>query len=524
MPKEDLTGRNRLARNVAFAWGGYLVNVLSGFILPRLVSDHLGQHTLGLWDFTWSIMSYFGLLQLGIGASIERYVARHRARGDNESLATSVSTIGLSFFVSGCLVIVLTVVVSSWGLNAFAHRLGEDITMCRYLVLFLGSELALCMMLAVYGGVIAGCHRWDIHNAISASSYGVATLGMLVALLLGYGLPTLAAIHCICSVAAETTRWSMVRRVCPELRIDYRLASLNVWVEQFRFGVKNLLPRVADLLSNQTLSLLIVNSLGPAALAIYCRPKSLLRSMQTFAAKFGFILIPTSSALDASSDHASLRVTFLQSNRFISSMALPGVLALIIYGDWVIRLWMGAAYVYAGLVSVLAISSFFSVLQEPVWSILSGMNRHGRIGYARLAGAICSASTLAIGLSWFKWQLLGAALAFAIPQMIVDGLFTPAYACRCMGLSLASFYRDVLLNPLLWCSPYLGGLLLSRLVLASDPWLAAACVVLGLLALFWIYFFKVVPTSMRRLILSRLPYFKTHQHVPVGEPTVVLDD
>jgi O-antigen/teichoic acid export membrane protein len=80
----DLTGRNRLKRNVAFAWGGLLINGLSGFILPRIISDHLGQNTLGLWDFAWSILSYFGLLQLGIGASAERYVARHRARGDTE--------------------------------------------------------------------------------------------------------------------------------------------------------------------------------------------------------------------------------------------------------------------------------------------------------------------------------------------------------------------------------------------------------------------------------------------------------
>jgi len=66
-------GRERFGRNVAFAWGGYMVNVISGFLVPRLISDQLGQVTLGVWDFAWSFVSYFGLVQLGRGGSISRY-------------------------------------------------------------------------------------------------------------------------------------------------------------------------------------------------------------------------------------------------------------------------------------------------------------------------------------------------------------------------------------------------------------------------------------------------------------------
>src|ERR1700689_2389968 len=77
--KEDLSGQDRLSRNVAFAWGGYAVNLVAGFIMPRLISDRLGQTTLGIWDFAWSVVSYFGLVQLGVSGSVSRYVARYRA-------------------------------------------------------------------------------------------------------------------------------------------------------------------------------------------------------------------------------------------------------------------------------------------------------------------------------------------------------------------------------------------------------------------------------------------------------------
>src|SRR5690606_12148260 len=93
--KADVAGRDRMGRNVAFAWGGYMVNVVTGFIVPRLISAQLGQTTLGIWDFSWSIVSYFGLVQLGLGSSVSRYVAKYRSVGDHHGLNVSVSTVAV---------------------------------------------------------------------------------------------------------------------------------------------------------------------------------------------------------------------------------------------------------------------------------------------------------------------------------------------------------------------------------------------------------------------------------------------
>jgi len=54
-------------------------------------------------------------------------------------------------------------------------------------------------------------------------------------------------------------------------------------------------------------------------------------------------------------------------------------------------------------------------VQEPAWNILAGMNQHGRLALAKLAGAIGSAVLLAIGLLIFKWNLLAAAVGFVVP-------------------------------------------------------------------------------------------------------------
>ena len=82
----DLSGRNRLFRNVLSSWAGHLVFIISGFIMPRMIDTHAGQSGLGVWDFGWSLVSYFGFVQAGICSSVNRYMAKYRAVNDVQSV------------------------------------------------------------------------------------------------------------------------------------------------------------------------------------------------------------------------------------------------------------------------------------------------------------------------------------------------------------------------------------------------------------------------------------------------------
>jgi O-antigen/teichoic acid export membrane protein len=478
--KTDATGQDRFRRNVAFAWGGYLVNIIAGFVMPRLISDRLGQTILGVWDFAWSLVGYFALTQLGISSSVQRYVARYRALGEHDNLSRSVSTIGLSLRISAIATLLLTVATAMWIVPHFQARLGEGMETTRMVVLFLGAELAISMWLTVYGGIVVGCHRWDAHNLISAVGYAVMTVGMIAALMMGGGLVSLAAVHCVSMSACEVARWRLARKVCPEFVMNFGLANWKVWREQARFSAKSILPSVADLISNQSLSLLITMFLGPSALAIYSRPRNLMSQGRTMAAKFGSILIPTASSLQAQSDKAQLQATFIKSAAFLSMLAMPGIGFLIVFGNELMRVWMGSQYVYPGLITILAIGCFPSIIQEPITGILAGMNRHGRLALFKLAGSICCAIVLAIGLKFLHWQLWGAALAFAAPLFIVDSLVAPVLACRAVEVKLLHYLNNAYFKPLLGTVPIVLLLEIAKLTYSSNRILAGGCAVVAI--------------------------------------------
>ena len=93
MSDADITGRGLIVRNVVTSWLSQLVFIFFGFVLPRMIDESIGQVALGVWDFGWAIVHYLSLTMLGIGSSVNRYVARYRAAADWHSMSSSMSSV-----------------------------------------------------------------------------------------------------------------------------------------------------------------------------------------------------------------------------------------------------------------------------------------------------------------------------------------------------------------------------------------------------------------------------------------------
>ena len=174
MSAEDLTGRSRLVRNVGASYASHFVFVAFGFIMPRLIDGYIGQAALGVWDFGWAFVSYLSLAMLGIGSSVNRFVATYRATGDVNSLNRMISTVIVVQLGIAALVAAAALILAWLIPNLLEHRLGDYAGTARWIIACLGGALAIEMAFDAWRGVISGCHRWDYYNAINAGGYAVS--------------------------------------------------------------------------------------------------------------------------------------------------------------------------------------------------------------------------------------------------------------------------------------------------------------------------------------------------------------
>src|ERR1700743_3497518 len=106
--EKDFTGRANLVSNVLFTWGGQMVFFVAGFIMPRMIDRKLGQEVLGVWDFSWSLVTYFRFVDMGVTASVNRYVARHWGRQDIEGINRVVSSATFALLIAAAVIFIGT--------------------------------------------------------------------------------------------------------------------------------------------------------------------------------------------------------------------------------------------------------------------------------------------------------------------------------------------------------------------------------------------------------------------------------
>lgn len=500
----DLTGRDRLARNVLASWGGQMVFIVFGFILPRLIDNSLGRSALGVWDFSWSIVMYFTLVQAGIVASVNRYVARFRARDDTAGINRAVSSVTAVLTLMALVMLGLSVaafmLIPTW----FADRLGADAHHAGWLILLLGTSLAVQTALSAFGGVLTGHHRWDLHNALLAGGYLVQATGMIVVLLLGFSLPILGLMVLLGEMSSRTASLVVAHRICPSLCVRPYLATRAQAREMFIFGVQGCLPNIGDLVLYSTVSALIVGYLGPAALALYARPMALIRHTRTLVHKFAFVLVPTASSLQALERQADIQRFLVDATRCGAYIALPLITLLTLLGGPLLHLWMGPDYAHDAIIITLAVGHLLILIQRPTFSVLVGLNHHGPAGLALLIAALAAIAGAAFALIWLNAGLVGAALGVVIPLSLINGIYLPVYTCRRVQMPLVRYLRESLLGPLACTLPFAACLAAARLLFADRPHIALACgLVIGGLVGGITYWRYVLPASLTASITTR---------------------
>ncbi len=201
--KIDHSGRDRLAWNAIVSWVSQLALIVSGFVMPRMIDHFIGQVSLGIWDFCWSFVNYINLVGLGIGASVSRYTAKHRAAEELDKLQSLVSSVSLIQAFMAAFALLLTTGFVVLLPVYYGETLGDQTETTQYVVGILGLVITTQLFFDSCRGVITGHHRWDIHNGLHAGSSLLALVLMITMLLTGQNIVGLAVGYAISMICVE---------------------------------------------------------------------------------------------------------------------------------------------------------------------------------------------------------------------------------------------------------------------------------------------------------------------------------
>lgn len=467
-PLNDETGPAQaggtLGRNVVANVAGQLVFVLTGFILPRLVFDRIGFEMLGVWDFGWSIVAHLMLVGGGMMSVVSRDVARFAAMNNVEELRRLISSCFVLFVLCGLCALGLALAVTRLLPTILPSLPPELLDDARAVVFLLGLSVTVRFSLHVFNGIITGHQRYVLHNIIVGGTYLASAFVMVMLVVLGCGLVTIAATYLVGELVSGVLKLWFARRICPDWRIGWRFVRRSTIVHVITFGGKTMLGAVSRVLLYQTNAALVGYYLGVESLAIFARSRSLVLTVDRILLKMGMVFTPRASFLQARGDKSALQRSLYISVEYSLYIAIPAVLLLTILGGPILEVWMGGKFSRPGLLAILAAGHLIPLSQRGTYHILMGMGRHGWPALAQFIAALLGTALAVLLLGWSDLGLVGAAVAIVLPITVVDAVILPMVARRNLGIDMGHFLYRTWARPVTVALPFAAVLLVCRVL------------------------------------------------------------
>jgi O-antigen/teichoic acid export membrane protein len=445
--------RRRLRRTGDGAWapGSVPINTLlsgtrtivRGFIalalLPLLV-DRIGAAPTGLFVFATTLTGYFTAVEYGLGTSVTKYVAEHRATGDLEQLGSVLRASLLLLLGIGVLIAVVIVLLALLGGNALFG--GEEVGSEAAPTLLVAAVVALLYWPSRLGSAaLQGLERYDLFAIVqmvcSLSTYGLIFLVSGWTRSVAVLTALVGALLVLEGVSAGVLAWPHLhlRRGVGHWRGAHLRPALGFGAGMFLIGLSDTFIYESD-------RVVIAAFVGAAAIVAYevaLRPHNAVRLL---GGLIGSALISTSSRLLAQDRAARLRELVLIGSLYAVVLTVPFVVLLFVMARPIVEAWVGHGYGrHAVYVQIFISYWFFGANTGVLVSAITGTGRIRVFVWLTVFGAVV---TLALSIALTAaWGTVGVIWGTVIPSWIGLPIWMH-YALRHVEISKARYAREVL--------------------------------------------------------------------------------
>jgi O-antigen/teichoic acid export membrane protein len=434
-------------------WAAYGIAALVGFFLSPYVLHHLGNSGYGLWVLLASLVSYLGLLDLGVRAAITRFIAHHHATHDHAGASQVVVAALRLFTVLGAVALGLAVLLALSVDRLFTVP-PEMLAVAQVVIVMGGASVAASFMGGVFGGIIAGLHRFDVDSGLEIALTLLRATLVVAALGAGYGLLALAVIQFGVTLLRGVAAFVAARHLYPELSLRGPAPVGGTIRTLLSFSAYSSLIHLSTVVLYHSDSVLIAAILPIGMITFFAIAMNLAEYARAIGEAVSRVVTPRVSATEAARDPAATRDVLLRVGQGTSLVMIPVALTFILRGETFINLWMGPDYgaVSGPILMLLGVTVWLAGGRTVAVSGLIGANRHRGLAGAFAVEAVVNLSLALLLIG--PLGLMGVALGATLPSLLTSLGFLPWYINRSLGVPPGEFARQVWLRPSVAVLPF----------------------------------------------------------------------
>jgi O-antigen/teichoic acid export membrane protein len=411
----------------ANAGANFIGRIWSAFLLVALVPIYIrfmGIEAYGLVGFFATLQALFAVLDLGLGAALNRELPRLSANGAGQKMHDLIRTLEVLYWGVAVVIGVGIIAVSGQISTRWVHVQHLSTTAVRESVLIMGISLVLQFPLALYSGGLAGIERQVTLGKLVVTMATVRAIIVILALWLIAPIPQVFfAVHAIVNALQTTIAAILLRRRLPATTEPPRFRrEVLLDIGQFTTEVAGI--TILGVLLSQVDKITLSTMLPLASFGYYTMATSFATAIYALVNPVFAAAYPRLSALVSAGDEKELVSLYHRSAQLLSVAIIPVTVVTALFAREILSVWTHNSRAVESahlLVTCLMIGTMFHGLMHIPYALQLAN------GWTRLTLVmnLCAAALLVPGIWWaaHHYGALGAAVAWIALNLVYLTIF-----------------------------------------------------------------------------------------------------
>lgn len=419
-----------------------ILEVISTLLLTPFIISSLGDAQYGVYKLVASVTIYLLLLDLGMGNSVVRYVAKYKENKDIESSRKFVGVCIIFYCAVSLVVLALGFVLLGCFENIFATGLTlEEIELSKKLMLLTVVNAAITLGGSIFNNIIIAYSKFAVSKGTSIVQIILRFALTVIALELGYRSVAIVAINLLLTIASRLFYAIYVLYVI-KLKPKFKQIDFSFIKDIVAYSSFILLQMIATQINcyaDQVLLGMFVAS-SSVIIAVYGVGAQLVQYFQSIGQALGGILMPgVVKMVESGASPKQIQNEMVRIGRF--SLSILGIIfvGFAVNGKAFLDWWVGNSYEDSYYVALMLMFAYVFILTQSIGTqVLWAKNKHQMQSIIKFFIVLVN---VGLTILLIKWKpLFGATLGTFISLMLGDVLCMSFVFKKEIGISLKEYY------------------------------------------------------------------------------------
>ena len=357
-----------------------ICNSVYGMVIAPYMLGMLGQAEYGVYKTIGSLTASMVVLDLGIGGTMQRYIAKFNAEGRRRE-CSNFAAMGLIQAAGLSVVVASVCAVLYFRLDALYAEsfLPSELIRAKEVFLLSSLSLLLSMFENVINGIISGLNRFVFSNGLK-----VVTL-FLRAGLIAFVLPLWKSAVAVMTISVAITSIVILLELvyllfCLKMPIRYSYFDKTIFKESSLYTGMMFVQSLTAQINTNLDNVLIGSLIGAVAVSVYSFGLTIFGMFQQLSCAISGVMLPTvTDELTKGTNHRGMENLVIQAGRIQFAILGAAVCGFAVIGKEFAYLWLfdelGEGYRDVWIISmILMIPSIWELSQNVCLSILRAKN------------------------------------------------------------------------------------------------------------------------------------------------------